>query len=563
MKKLLKVLLIYALFCFSLNAETVISVPLDSRPISYEYLKNLASIQGDNVINISKNNLDKMNGTSYVKGNTTQIQLELDQLIKQCPENDPTVILNCSSYFNGGLVASRNGDTYNNYAQDFKKLKQTISAHPKAHYYINLTIPRTLPEDRSNIIWSNNEKLDGLMSFYLKNPDITDAEVLRFLNNHYSKVSPTQFLMEWSYVTNKAIRAPWEEEFLNYSTTLIQDTNPEFLTSYENSFKATYEIAKLLLTLDQSNVEIIISNDDLQLPNSIFHLYKSAKCSWVDGEKYSFAKTYCDAIKNEILSKYGSEVLDQALHGQNERINFIYGADEVPQLIYARSLSKRQNVASKFNVFSNSSNIIGRYDVQSADNIVQTDINFINAGKNTLDKDNLIYLFDYNNLQDKDQYLQNIKYDLQNDSMNTLLIELLKEDSIHCELLDHLIRSKNCNIYDLAAYSSWNTIGNAIGLGLAHMQVYNIATNVHMPSHYQMLSQHLIEDGYFRAIKKQAAELNINPLAASNQSLAHAFDSNLLSKSLKEKKMALTINEYSFPWQRAFDCYLDISIDPK
>ena len=56
-------------FSTGVFAHTVINIPLDSRPVSYEYFDNLSRIGGDNCITVSKDNLD------YFSNDTTKNHL--------------------------------------------------------------------------------------------------------------------------------------------------------------------------------------------------------------------------------------------------------------------------------------------------------------------------------------------------------------------------------------------------------------------------------------------------------------------------------------------------------
>ena len=202
--------------------RTIINVPLDSRPISLEYLENLASINNDKVLSISKNHLDKMENGLYTTGNTFLIRQEFSKLAKENNEIGNMAIINMSSYFFGGVIASRNSQSYQSFISAYNSLKKDITTYDNIKYYINLNIPRTLPEDRAGVIWKTNNKLKGLGAFYLKyNINTLSKDIKTFINNHYKKVDTNQFLMEYSYVLNKQQEGypltNWENEYLTYA----------------------------------------------------------------------------------------------------------------------------------------------------------------------------------------------------------------------------------------------------------------------------------------------------------------------------------------------------------
>ena len=101
-------------FSTGVFAHTVINIPLDSRPVSYEYFDNLSRIGGDNCITVSKDNLDYFSNdtTKNHLGNSLAVRDEVYNLVLNNNNKDTTVIINTSSYVTNGLVGSRCGVNY-------------------------------------------------------------------------------------------------------------------------------------------------------------------------------------------------------------------------------------------------------------------------------------------------------------------------------------------------------------------------------------------------------------------------------------------------------------------
>lgn len=166
MKFRLLITTILAVLGFSTGvfAHTVINIPLDSRPVSYEYFDNLSRIGGDNCITVSKDNLDYFSNdtTKNHLGNSLAVRDEVYNLVLNNNNKDTTVIINTSSYVTNGLVGSRCGVNYKDYKDAMEDLNTLITNFPNPKYYINIANPRSLPETRFNTVWCDSNKLKVL-----------------------------------------------------------------------------------------------------------------------------------------------------------------------------------------------------------------------------------------------------------------------------------------------------------------------------------------------------------------------------------------------------------------
>lgn len=588
-------------------AGTVISAPIDSRPISTDYLNNLVELGGDEYIPLNEDNMDFFSVYDNLNhfGNSKNTRADLYDKVSQHNNEDTTVIINTSSYITGGLVGSRCGINYMDYKDAISDLKRLITDNDKPTYYINISMPRSLPETRFNKIWRENQtSFKGIAYYYLKhNPNCEDKDTIL---KTYATLNQTQLLMEYGYTQNKLEELgedslmPWEKDFLdNFNHKYLKkEPYKSYIYKYKLTYTATADILRQALNLQQAGLldEIIISNDDLQLPNSITYFYNKGY-DWVPVEnnsaiKFSFARKYMKtgpgSIYAQVKAKYGEDFQASALLGKTDKLNYIFGTDEIPQLIYARDLAKRKQLTANFNdVISSSSGTVGAYDVVGINELMLSNINFV--GANITNKTNSqfdIYLYDYTGTTKKrmTSFIRdmNNSYTLGND---VGLIEIFSPEvsaSGANDIFKELVASKNdLTITNLASYSAWNTNANAIGLGVAHSQVYAIAkqgtTNAEgfLSSQIKVLAQHILEDGIFTPQTKRAlANEGFKPAVADMEyseklySLLNADDIlNLFLSTdyvLNDETYSVkkcTLDTVTFPWCRNFECYLDINAE--
>ena len=213
-----------------------------------------------------------------------------------------TVIINTSSYMTGGLVGSRLGDNYGDFKEALNELENLTEEYDKPSYYVNLSMPRTLPETRMNTIWRDNKKYRGMGYYYIKNnPEIEDA---KYISQKLSLVTPTQLIMEWSYVENKKSElgesslTSWEKDFIKHFNSVYRAYEPykTYLSKYVMPFSSVSEIFSRLMKMQEKGKidEIIISNDDFQIPDFITYFNKKG-ADWIPKEngapiKFSFAR---------------------------------------------------------------------------------------------------------------------------------------------------------------------------------------------------------------------------------------------------------------------------------
>ena len=600
MKKLFLALFCTLAFALPVYADSIITAPIDGRPISKEYLGKLAELGSDQFYTVSDKNLDFF--SSYEPdnhlGNSQKVREEIYNLVSQKNSDNTTVIINTSSYITNGLVGSRCGINYGNYRDALKDLDKLMTDFNRPTYYVNLSVPRSLPETRFNKIWVNDDKMRGLSYYYLKyNKDVDNYNEI---NSNFANVTPEQYIMEFSYVYNKASEigeknlTQWEKDFLYNFNKNIKTKAPykEYVDYYIKPYETTAIIFSQLLKYQQEGklAQIVVSNDDLQIPNSITYFYNNG-CDWVQTEngspiKYSYARTYmqtgASSIQRKIIDTYSKIELGRANTGSSKFVNIIYGTDEVPQLIYARDYTRRKYLTPQLTfLYNDTQQNVATYDVKQPGNIARAAYAFVkgDVGKYTKNPA-VVYIYDYKiNMDKTSSAIERLKSEKKRGA-NVGLIELFDGTKENTAFQSILQRRYNFTLADLDIYSAWNTNGNAIGLGIAHCQVASIAKEATrrpaemLKAQTAILTQHAVEDGIYT--KKGKLALNnkgYRPNVAdrtNSDTLYSLMDTSKVTNGLKGKSFTyenktftvcdVNINKLSFPWGRTFDIYVGCDV---
>ena len=584
------------------SADTVVTAPIDSRPISCEYLADLAALSGDTVVYPDKDCMDFFASDESLNrfADSAKVRQSIYKLTGENNKESSTVIINTSTYFTGGLVGSRIGSCYGDIDTAMEDLRTLSEDYPLPYYYVNLTTPRSLPETRFNSIWRDADTIHGIGSYYLSyNPGCEDSA---YIKAHYADITPTQLLMEYSYVSGKhsegVALTDWERDFYKDVKNNYMGKEPykTYLNNYIEPFEKSVKIMQGLIELKKEGLidEIVISTDDLQLPDSIAYFY-SKGAPWVQSEagsaaKYSFARSFFNTGTTSVLKQIdayeGVQERYMAMLGKGRDINVIYGTDEVPQLIYAREAARKKNAKTKFNIIYNStSKSVAAYDVAGIQKLTNAAVDFTGAKGRYIDGETDLYIYAYSARTNPDTTINAMKKSLSK-GHGAALVELYDSRVLNSganTLFKKLISGSVVSIADLDAYSAWNTNGNAIGLGVAHARVYAInAALTNSPSSLAkaqtiQLLRHALEDGvYTPETKRLLSNAGYKPSAAEAEESAKlreymeredifsAFENNTVTVKGREYNVSnVRLDECGFPWARTFDCILKPNCDVK
>lgn len=589
----------------SLLAASIITTPLDSRPVSLEYLKDLTELAGDDFFSVKKSNLDYFSpkGDGHF-ADSKQVRQDLAQLLSHHNNNDTTVILNTTSCLTGGLLGSRVAENYQNLEEGLAELKNTLEQYPNPRYYINLATPRNLPEDRGNTIWPFENSRRGLGYFYGKN--YPDTDLGKWVNQYLSQSTPAQLIMEWSYVENKRAELgskslqPWEAEFHQYFTQefMRQDRYKKYIETYQIPFQKTSELFQSLLQWQQDGIidELVVSNDDLQLPDIISVLAANGVAVPMENNspiKFSYARTYLATGSTSILQHMekvlGTEKTAAAKEGLGESINFLYGMDETPQLIYARDYASRMALTADFRpTIYGETKTAADYDVFAVPALLKNNMHFVSGSATKKTGVFSLIVYDYAGANEGDILSAANQLEAAAPLGDTGLIELFSSSSLAAKegnSLYYTLLSRaeqgGAGLTGLSCYSAWNTNANAIGLGIAHGQVYSIAKKSDLDqkqvleNHIKILARHILEDGVYTArskqdlnqkrfqptvddvVEKSGALYDLLPI----QRVFSAFENTNYQLNQEPYRVkGCQLVTYKFPWGRNFDCYLLIDV---
>ena len=597
----LKILMVSALFIIlsviEVFANTIITAPIDSRPVSTEYLENLVNINGDTVLYPNKKYLDIFSGSENDHfANSNEVRKSIRDFVAKNNNEYTTVIINSSTYFTGGLVGSRNSSQYNDIENGINELYNLINTYKNPSYYINIAMPRNLPDSRGGVIWSDdNNLIYGIGHFYNENDNKT---VLEYIKNNYDKVKPEEFLLEWGYVYNKAFEngeeslSKWENDFLDYCNELYENEEYKvYMDNYKRIFESTAEIFKSIMRWQRVGLltEIIIGNDDLQLPDFISYMYNNSEnTKWINSIngspiKYSFSRHYIksdnESIYANIEKQYGKDEAIKAEQGISQNVNILCGMDEIPQLIYASDVLKRNNIYTDIKFYGTENlSSVDSYDVKNANEILNIYSQYVKRNGNEKGETLHMFICDYKNSTSKTNIINEIKklIDL---GENVGLIELFdySKTEIENNVFDTLV--KDGYILNLDCYSAWNTNANAIGLGIAQGEVYNISDkqDENIINNINLLLRHIFEDGIYtssgkREIISEGYVITDNDMIKSERLKKIFVDENILkymiNKTISKNDNSVTIEnitfkDYNFPWKRNFECYIDFNIETK
>jgi len=453
---------------------TLINVPLDSRPVGRDNVENLAIAAGYDYYEISSG-LDSASGDSiYYSGNPTSIQNSLKSTVKKHNNSDTTVIINGSSYFNGGLLATRNPDSYANMDSKITALKDVIDTYDKANYYVIFQVPRTIPDERvlpfpKGI--TSTTKVDGLEAYY--NKSVGKAAVQETFE---------QALLNWSYIYFYKLT-----HYSNPQATYVMDFYNDFYQKYQtylDDYVAIYNqsyayLNQLYIMKNQSyDFRMIVASDYYVTSSFIANNAGKSGFSWIktdsNGKAIPYGGTQYVAEFAEIYTiTFGAPVVS--------------GLDTTTSLVLAADLVRRNGNGIDFN-FSNPltnggfdsafKNQRSYYDRKTNYNLLTEKSEFINryVRNATLDTDVYVvdsYITDITTAN-ANRMANNI-YENVEDGNNTTVIDLAT-GKFDVDLFNSLITKSDdtTSIYDLVYCGGFNYAGTSLDLALATATVYAI-----------------------------------------------------------------------------------------
>jgi hypothetical protein len=602
----------------------IISVPLDGRPVSDEYLEYLVRLGGDRFVTVSGKHIDKgydrLQNGKWIFGNSEKVRATLPGLVRKFNRINTTVIINTSSYITNGLVGCRIPGNYDDdiLADALSDLDDLTGKYSLPRYYVHVMIPRTIPETRG-FDYRQDQQVHGLRYFYMKN-------VAEAVGDDQDE-SFTEVLVQFGYVKykrqNGLILTSWEEKFLDFfEDKYIVNAPVDFKINgeplplvYMKIYQQATGLIKSLIdrVLKDSVDELVISVEDYNIP-SFVHSRKEE--DWVVKDahgnpvKYSFSMATMDEIVEYLRNTFSEEKLNGCFEGKNNRINFVFGTDEIPQMIYARDLTRRTGIATRFNVNYDydpdpvkSKNHIGFFDVATTASVIDQRIHFVTgasegyAGGIAVKPSSRVFdLFVHNSdIPDQGDFtsgqaarFSSAVFDAYNRGHNVGVLDL-RTNTVDWELFRALSSSPGNSIARLTCYSGWNTIGNSTGLGIAHAQVFGIIDSGEESMKIlaeravwqgKLLAQHLLEDAlYNRKIKGEKPNdagyinQNLTGILKSRQEydsngkpggdywvLRHFRNTDMRIGQYFYRWKHVSLASASLPFNRVFECRVNVDL---
>lgn len=169
---------------------TIINVPIDSRPISRSNFANLVESAGYKYIEFSEGlDVNENEWETYIAGDTELLREDIESKFSYVGDDynkeRTTMIINGSSYFLGGLVATSDYNAYEDMDTKIQNLKSLVSTYNNIEYYVIFNIPRTLPDDRvleypEGTI--DSTKVSGMEDYYNAEVNGTTLQQTKYFN---------------------------------------------------------------------------------------------------------------------------------------------------------------------------------------------------------------------------------------------------------------------------------------------------------------------------------------------------------------------------------------------
>lgn len=476
------------LFCLSISAQqqtpnkegakTILLNPVDKRPITNEYVKIQGELIGSEVKVTSSIYADNyVDENTYIPGNAKAIRDEMDQLVKKYNSLDTTVILNTCSYLNGGVTASRMPNTYKDMEEVLQRIEALVKENTLSNFYINVNIPRTKPDIRG-FNWGQASWVDGYEKIVLNQDKQTRFDEAIFQYTYLLIKEEYENLTEAEY----AFINGFYNQYVENCPEILKYEGVPLALVYTQMFKdAEYFINSLIqMAQNYPQVEVVICVDDCSVPSIIQRIKPK--------EKYSLSSEIIKRIK-------ASQALEQ------KNISLVYGYDDVTQSIVARDYTKRTGKKTEYVLHyiqgEATKSHVGAYDAAPVETIITAGMQFLNEYGTHTDK--TYHVFIHNS-------------DIKENLLTEAEAEVIAKEIAHtpCAMVldlrtnkadEELMRGLKKYHFPIRVYSGWNTVGNAINLGLAHAQVQN----KNEKGYDQLFVQHIYEDwvynNYFKRIE--------------------------------------------------------------
>ncbi len=504
---LIAAVLITAAFCILRTEKTILYIPLDNRPVNYDYVIELNELTGLTLLIPPR---EYLNGGELATDNEALWQWLLGNAGKA-----DSIVLSLDTLYFGGLIPSR---------------VHNLSAEQLAQ---------------------NTSQLEKLLQS-CKVPVYAFSTIMRSATGNESAGHPPYFrefgakLSRLSELTDKksqGITSPLEEQ--DYAR-LIEEIPQDILDDYLQRRKINKSlISKTLKMLEQGLITYyIVSRDD-----SSQYSYSKMDTRNLEIHKHNRAHTYPGA------DQIGALLFARAVHkinGFTPKIQVIYGAPGAEDII-----PRYEDIPLGDTVAQHIVSLGGIQGAEDRDLSLIINMPAVPTQEATLqtDTESLAY---HRSLHEKIQaaLLQGIPVALADvayaNGADDALMRMLAENDL---------------LLPLAAYSGWNTAGNSIGTALAHGSLYSYyhkRPGFNSKAHQSALLARIAEDWLYQSVIRPAvlAEYDIEHGSASiPEDIIIQVEEDIrerLNNSLESHFPKTRVTRVKLPWNRLFELNIDL-----
>lgn len=288
-----------------------------------------------------------------------------------------------------------------------------------------------------------------------------------------------------------------------------------------------------------------------------------------DASSYGVHIREQEIIENKIQSK-----------GLSDKISVIVGADEIGLTLLAKITSQLNNNTVSYKIiYSNPLDKywIGPYEDRNLEDIIYEHIDIIGGEVTNEDADINLFINKEDDV-DLSNFHEKI-VDYVNNGKNVSIVDLrvnLENDAI---LIPYL--SGQIDLSKLMSYNAWNTVGNAVGIGLANSVMKHnsdLSSNIDSNSdeaHYKFLYERLAKDYVYKQVVKGEVNRRAKSLGIDIFNISEEYEPTMTAIIRSEIEQGLYDINQSFgsdnttkcepfmsnitlPWHRLFEVNIEV-----
>ncbi|SMB88228.1 Protein of unknown function [Desulfonispora thiosulfatigenes DSM 11270] len=520
---------IVSLYCLLPKKPVEIAlIPLDSRPCNTQYAQILGTM-GNLKISIPYSDLD-----NYLeKANKEQLW----QWLAYKAEETDNIIINTTELFNGGLIESRNPDSYNTLNDDLKRLEDFCRKHPDHNIMVITILPRLLPSQ------------------------FTDMWEYKWPLSHYASE------LDKAYIQGEKIAPP-----KNIPSSVLS----EYLSIYENAQNLTTQ----LISLAKEGIfdTYLIGQDDAEEYGLTNKLVRDLEKDFGGNVHFVYG---ADELTLLALTKF-------YLAKPQETFKLNYINEELKkEFLPFEAITLENVVNNKLKFLEVETNLDSNHQEVSSnnpkDNFNTAEVNYSKANKIVINNNQIVY----NDLEKRDFLLQEIARHTGYLGIMDVVYTNRGDSDLYLDLIEENL------LKNIEGYAGWNTASNTIGTELAHFYFYQHLKDNYkhytkeakikaLESYLEFKYLRFAEDFIFQGILQ--SELNeilkaqgLDPFSLENhkqqteeilQKLFIPYQQELAKQLLGEYSIG-EINfivkkidsEIKLPWARTFEAKVNVSVD--